>query len=463
MEASTGTPLYPLRNAEFLVEYEEALTNLFTEVEPLTLSPEARERVFGFSETEEGKGYEQKWHERLREAQAISAGRHSLFVDYLVTAEGWDAAQNVYGKVDPRIKGHSRPDSSEEARRFFYEIENLGDLELKERRDFYEESKEWARGRFLAQVVSGGGTVGELEDPCRMTRVFEPEKLATRARRFRELKTDLRKEEERLSGETGEEAEAKRIVCRLYRQYVNVQLAGLYKEAAVVAQQGGVMEETRREVLEAVRGRGLSEEAKRDGLSPEYASRVLARINRFLEGTGAEVEGGYFRAIPRRLEAMIEERRQGFMTASPEYNLFNQYRPTTEQLELLTTLVLDRSGFTGWEVEVVPRRVNFSVAYRDASGQIVRKVYVPGNYSKGLARTMEILAHEVEAHVGRHVGREALALRLTQEYSTGRSGGISEAGGVLAEEMVRGEFGAERAFLGVYYAGLRAKEAGGKL
>lgn len=449
--------LYPLRASELVYERREFILKAL-EIEPLKLLDKEMDLLFGQTDKDETRkgGYEGEWFERLEAAEAIEAGIHGLFVDFALTEKGWERLKEVYGSHDPTIRDQQRPDSREEVESLFWSVDKAS-LTKSQRQTLYQESKAWARERFLMALREAHGQVDLVDDPYRLVRIVDHEALVKKAQSYRDLKKLLMEEEGELAGQDGVLAEAKRVICRLYRRYVNMALARIYKEGVIVAGQTGLPEDEKSKVWAAIRNRKLSATDNTRG-QPGKTERIMSQIDRFLAGTGVKIEDGYFQIIPDRLRRSIEERQQEVRAEpSPGYRKYNELRVDTAQMMQLAKLALKMAGCAECQVEASRNRVNFGV-YLAKNGRM--EMMVPDPSERGLIDALSVIAHETQ-HAVRLARQRGLRMTLARRRFPGRSEAFSEASSFQAADEVLKKVGMRQPFKGLYFEGLKAKASGG--
>lgn len=435
---------YPPRITEVLAQAEP-----FPQIEPLAFTKEEEKAVLEF----EGEMFE-----KLDPLRKLTPSVHTIFPAYLLTEEGWQKAVEIYSQVDEKVKEIESPTTVEEAEQFFFQLRNLNNLSLKKRREIASDSQDWARDIFLDRVLTARGDVDQIENPYRVSQIVDLEALKAKVNGYRNLKKEIKARERELTGEE-RLTEAKRIVLRRYRCYLNVLIAELHSQGTILARQPNLSEEEKKETLALVRGTGLSKEAKKDRFTYPEATRTLERMDHFLRGVGLKIEkDGFWATIPKKFAKYVERKCRPRRKETEEYKRYKNYEASPQQMERITQVALHLERRDDCQTRIRPDKGSFSFSYRE-KGEVIKTVNIPGKSSKYLPRALELISHEVN-HALRHVNRDSFKLRLLQRYSSGRDEGLSEAAAMMAEERTMAVLGVKGASR-VYFWALRERGRGG--
>lgn len=469
--------MYPLRSSELVIQGGEAL---FKE-SLLPLNPEERKGVLGL---------DQELFAQLKPIKDLQSEVHTVYPGFFTTKEGWHLFQSVYlanlegeavsfktvkeekdyhNSVFDRLKEAADketeattppPVNPEEAAKLFFQLENLSVVPTQIRERMEGESSDWARREFLGAFRQADGNVGRIDNPVRVSRIVNVGKLTEKIAGYRQMKKELKA---RLTVGEGSFSEATKILLDLYRRYLNVLLAGDYDYGRVLGSQPHLSKDEKR-ALDYIRG---SKTKKEDRFSPSKSSRTMERIDHFLEGVGLRVDpDGLWQTTPNHLKDFIEEKaRQPILAETPEYQKYNAYRVDAQQAKVLAESILRIYGFDreGWSIYLSPTAKNLAVNFRE-KGEKIKQVVIPKTTNRGLVDILAVLAHEIEGHVMTYHNAESggTDLKLIEEFSTGRVGGLHEGGSMLAEDRTkRAICGMSRMAEPFYYLVLREKERGG--
>lgn len=335
---------------------------------------------------------------------------------------------------------------------------------VRERANRY--SSDWARQEFQKAFLGASGDVSRIENPHRITRVVDVNQMVEKLEGLRELKRHL-KEVKRELGDKGKDlVEAKRLVLNLYGRYINVLIAGQYKNGRAIEAQPAKGEKERR-VLRLVKG--VRQNSASDRFDQDQASRTMERIDHFLKGTGVGIdEDGMFETVPEELTKYAQIRVSELAPGKTEgYGRYNKKSVNAEQFQRLCNTTLREYGLSEgekfWTPVVLDRKGTLIVTFRD-EGEKVREIRIPKTYNKGLVVTLGTLSHEVEGHVLRYVNQEGgmQGLRLLEELTTGRTAILAEALSMKVEADTLVEIVAqERRARPYYFAALAKKMQGG--
>lgn len=298
---------------------------------------------------------------------------------------------------------------------------------------------------FEAAFAEASGDISQLPDPERIARVVNTGDLLQKIATLRELRSDIRQLQRTT---TGDETlpEAQRLVLSLYRERINAMIAQLYPDVKLLEN-----DQTGDPNIERTRAHTVL---------PRVAPlSSLQRINRFLRGIGVADDKTY-EAIPARLASFVENP-ETVVVKNEESERYNAYTINAEQMrQLLSVLVTHYVGEDErlWEVIIDPRARSLNVEGKD------HLVQIPTAYKGGVVNSIAVAEHE-GSHVLQTVNRERAAddrLQLTRRFTSSRNRVLSEAGAMEAERAAKQQMvGVDRQALPYFYAGLRAKEAGG--
>lgn len=468
---------YPLRASELV-----AREGFFQKIEPIVLSAQGKEEVLTL---------DQELFNRLEPLKKLTPESYMVYPDFFLSDQGWRLFQLVY--LDPdlekrnealarekgmflksekekkrffdtvfdqlqaaaaseedfkrykekegiEIKEVKRPVDQEEAVSLFFSLENLTEIPTQIRQRINSFSSDYARDQFLEKFRAQHGELAEVRDPYRCSRIVNVEKLIKKVGGYRELKREIKEIVRALKEEDDKLSEAKLALVQLYQRYLNVLIASSYPEGRLLASKPDLSEEEK-QALSLIRGRRLETRGV-DRFTDERASRTMEKIDHFLQGVGLKIgEDGLFETIPEKLHQFIKERvNSAGVPETPDYQKYNAFKVDARQAKGLVERVLASYGFDeqGWSVYISPTAETLSVGFRK-KGEKVREVNIPENLNRNLIDFLGVLAHEVEGHVLRYSNQEQgiEEFNLIKEFSTGRSGILSEAGAMIVEDETK--------------------------
>lgn len=467
--SETSTYPFPQRQSEI------ALTSSFSDIEPLMLNSTERQELVEF---------ESRLYERIEPILEIEIEKHVIYPEAFLTEEGRrvfaafyldtsldeqvepsddeketkDKWNNLFDEIVETAKDGKKWQEYADERglprlgaideylvvRLFREAD-LTRIPAEVRRRLNDYSLSRARTAFLQAFKEAGGDVSKIEDPRRIARLVQPEKLSQKARGLREFKRELKQTRRSLLGEESI-VEGKGFILDIYQRFINTKIADLYEDARVSFEQTqGTQAE---EALSHFRGFGGDWRDVNEG-------KLMQRIDRFLEGVGLS-DYGTIISINKVVEDYYDERKKLKAEKKPDDEILDKVLGP-EELVRIGNLVLRVSGIDGWKFAVAPTGKTLRVNAKD------KEIKVPQNSQRSLISALAGIASEL-AHVWRVEEKKAAFIgkfRLFDKYGTGRQGALAEGSDryfrSYVEERLRG--GSEGA-LPYYYLLLKAKSEG---
>ncbi|MGB9911559.1 MAG: hypothetical protein ACPLKP_03075, partial [Microgenomates group bacterium] len=255
------TYLYPRRLSEVDKEFYEAVI-------PLKLTPKEWEKI---------KNIDEKLFGKIEPLKKMTPEVHTVYPDFFLTEMGWRIAVLIYlnpaakeeavegwarsnnlpygNENDKRIAGDkffeellkiaadneeferyikeqkievtSPPQNREEAVGWFYSLTGLENIPRRLRSQLADLSEDWAKEQFFKEFAESGGDVKKVSNPFRINRLVNPQETLEKIRRYQEVKREIKNKEKKIKGEDPL-SEAKRIIYRIYRRWLNILLAENY-------------------------------------------------------------------------------------------------------------------------------------------------------------------------------------------------------------------------------------------
>lgn len=283
---------------------------------------------------------------------------------------------------------------------------------------------------FKREFLEGKGNIENIPNPRREVKLSDSSKLFEELKSLRELKKQLKESANRAKEEEPDPnlQEAKLIVLDLYRRYVNLQIAERYEYGAVLSNQKErtAVEENIVELLQPA----AEDFTEKGRFAPNNAARTLQRIDRFIYGTGMQVdEAGkvHLDSLSEELEAYAQ-----LKLNKPESEKDDDFRVNADQQARIVKMLLENSGIQNCGVEIEEGRTRMDIKPSREKGDVV---LIGGAFNRSPASAIKGASMEL-VHFLRIEGRRQVfagKLRLYDKYA-GRYSVLMAA----AEEYVAG-------------------------
>jgi hypothetical protein len=344
-------------------------------------------------------------------------------------------------------------------------------------------SIDYSRGKFLDSFVNEFSNedqeILKVDNPIRISKVSNPQKLAEELELLRIFKGKLREiasqiHTKEMSAEvmdkldmddvdlpTDELLEVFDKIIELYRIRVNIQLARRHEYGPIIFNNPKRSKEESK-ALELLKP-GLGED-KMVRSYKERPSRMLQRIDRYLEGVGMVTVDGRIRyhSINNELEIRAKQRSNESIVKEDKETDSN-VRIDAETLKDLTQLVLDYLEMSTWEAEVSKTAKSMRTSPHLQDGD---RILIPHTINKTPLTAAKSISSELAHALRVEMKRKIFAkhFQLYTRYSAGRIGSLSEGADKYFNRVIMDRLTGSKdrgAAYPYYYAVIKAKEKGG--
>ncbi|MFA5994037.1 MAG: hypothetical protein WC823_03700 [Parcubacteria group bacterium] len=376
-----------------------------------------------------------------------------FYLEYLTTADG---KKEFLDTVGVAVEGETLT----EIEAFLFAHRNdLKNVAAKKRTALSGKSRTFSDGRMLEKIESNldaDGNLGSLEQiqfSKKINLVLDPGISLEKVKGYRDLKKEIKEQEEQLLVESGNLAEAKRKILKLYRERINISLASLFGDAVVIDQ-----------MKEAIGDEALSaEEQELLNLFPGLSSadKNYSRLDLLQHGGSRQENAAWATQITpeissyanglekKYVENMLqEEAKMKEIGLDQKKVMLDKSISADEYREMVNELLdhynlrsdLAEDIYDSDRIGPAPDNKWQFIARAETKSMSVnggQKVIKSGDQAKSAYDAVAVLlAHEIEGHVLQAENRAGLQLRIMEKVGLGRSGIISEGGAMYNQDLI---------------------------